>query len=228
MSVSLLCSKLFPTHSCWLSLSPSGWQDTPVHLSLLQTLLAPFTCCCFWSSLAVPTGLGAECLCSPQFIPTAGSISNQTAVMACALETGIGYIPPLTEFIITVLDLLFLSFIFHLNKSSFFPLPPPPPHSLALFFKFPSLFSLKVPHSSKTPFPQPSSCCVHLLFSILVLPVHPTPDWAPLPPWLEGMFTHTFSRFCMEVVLRFCCCGSGVLSLSDTCVYTEHPQDCHE
>lgn len=33
---------------------------------------------------------------------------------------------PLTEFIITVLDLLFLSFIFHLNKSSFFPLPPPP------------------------------------------------------------------------------------------------------
>lgn len=219
MSVSLLCSKLFPTHSCCLSLSHSGWQDIPVHLSLLQTLLAPFTCCCFWSSCAVPIGLGAECLCSPQFIPTADSISSQTAMMDCALETGVGYIPPLTEFIITVFDLLFLSFIFHLNKSSF----PLSPHSLALFSKIPSLSSLKVPHSSKTPFLLPlspalvvSTCCSPSWCCLSIPPLM----WAPLPLWLEGMFTHTFSRFCTKVVLRFCLCGSGVLSLSDSCVYS--------
>lgn len=84
--VSLLGSKLFPPHCCRLSLSPAGLQGTPVHLSLLQTLLVPFTCCCFWTSHAVPIGLGAECSCSAQ-------CQHLQADSTCALETGVGYVP---------------------------------------------------------------------------------------------------------------------------------------
>lgn len=74
--------------------------------------------------LLFPLALEQNVCVLPSLFPLQDSISNQTAMMDCALETGVGYIPPLTEFIITVFDLLFLSFIFHLNKSSF-PLSPP-------------------------------------------------------------------------------------------------------
>lgn len=179
MSVSLLGSKLFLTHCCWLSLAPSG------------TLLSVWSCCrlCWPLSRDAVPGV-------PLLFPLASSrmfvfcpiyssvvrIPNQTAVVACALETGVGYIPP-SEFIRTGFDLLFLSFIFCLNRSSLFPLIVWPCSLRSHPFPPSRCPTLPKAHSL---FPQPSSCCVHVLFSVLFTPL---PMWAPLPPWLEGSLT---------------------------------------
>lgn len=92
MSVSLWGLKLFPTHCCWLSLSPP-WCRTLLSICPCPRPCWSLSLVLFLEFHAVPVGLGAECLCSPHFILTAVSTSNQTAILACDLETGAGYIP---------------------------------------------------------------------------------------------------------------------------------------
>lgn len=144
--------------------------------------------------------------------------------MPCAPKTRAGFSWPV-EFIVTSFSLLFLSFIFHLDGSNFFPL------TLALFSQIPSLFSRKVPLCQ-----PPIPCCPCPALACVGAAWSPPMIRAPLPahgsrlsqvPFLlrsEGIHCHLhFFTFLREDPsrewVRFCPFKSRASSLIDNRAY---------
>lgn len=133
-----VCSHVNPCQSpfCALSFSLPIPAGSACHLLGGRTLLSICPCSrpCWPLSRAAASGvpllfplaLEQNACVLPSLFPLQAASPTRQQWWPVPWKQELVISPPLTEFIITVFYLLFLSFIFHLNKSSFFPFPPTP------------------------------------------------------------------------------------------------------